>query len=592
MSDRSLYLKAARDLKGNKGQIEAYESTSHCVVVAGPGSGKTKTLTIKLARMLEEDVEPPRGLACITYSAECARELEQRLAALGLEPGRRIFIGTVHSFSLTQIIMPYAKAAKLGLPDNFRVATQYQRSAALEKAFNQTIGGSENPENWRLSMSVHRTSVLNRSSQAWTQQAQLSPLVIAYEAALRAQGVIDFEDMPLIALRALREHKWIQRALLAKYPILAVDEYQDLGVALHRMVLGLCFHTGIRLFAVGDADQSIYGFTGAHPELLEEIAEREDVQKVHLRLNYRCGSRIVEASEYALGEERGYSAPDDAAEGIIYFHGRTGSYENHADYLFKTLLPQILARNSELKLGQIAVLYPAAWLGNIIANAAQQHNIGFIRSDGNALYPRSNKLMRWLESCAIWCCNGWKTGSPRFAKLLSEAYGLFGEVLTSEDKKSAFQTRLIESLWSRRNSNTNIHNWLTELRDDFVSELAQQTRMGPDDLDTLNKFIERTGPAGDIAGMTLGLFSGFGEGNDRINLSTLHSAKGREFSVVILFGMDEGGIPRRNPSPGALREARRLFYVGFTRAESELHLFYTQSKCSRFVEEVKNRLEQ
>src|SRR6202030_1129271 len=168
---------------------------------------------------------------------------------------------------------------------------------------------------WRLRMDNHRRSILNRSSVEWrTTDRQLSQLVEAYEGQLRRRGLIDFDDMPLLALRALREHKWLRRALLAKYPILAVDEYQDLGRALHRMVMGLCFRTGMRLFAVGDVDQSIYGFTGAHPELLQQVAKRDDVEEVRLKLNYRCGSRIVIASEYALGEERGYEAPEDAAE--------------------------------------------------------------------------------------------------------------------------------------------------------------------------------------------------------------------------------------------------------------------------------------
>jgi superfamily I DNA/RNA helicase len=97
---------------------------------------------------------------------------------------------------------------------------------------------------------------------------------------------------------------------------------------------------------------------------------------------------------------------------------------------------------------------------------------------------------------------------------------------------------------------------------------------------------------GDVQDMTLGLFSGFGEGNDRINLSTLHSAKGREFAVVVLFGMDDGRIPRNGAGATELREARRLFYVGFTRAESELHLMYTAAQQSRFIQEVQRRLEE
>src|SRR3546814_5741268 len=96
-------------------------------MLAGPGSGKTKTLTVKLARMLGEDVEAPRGIACITLNNECARELENRLDALGVDSGGRVFIGTVHSFSLTQILLPYARPAGLGLAADFAVATLKQR---------------------------------------------------------------------------------------------------------------------------------------------------------------------------------------------------------------------------------------------------------------------------------------------------------------------------------------------------------------------------------------------------------------------------------------------------------------------------------
>lgn len=83
---------------------------------------------------------------------------------------------------------------------------------------------------------------------------------------------------------------WLRNALSAKFLVLAVDEYQNLGRALHQMVIGLCFHSGMRLLAVGDADQSIYGFIGAYPELLQKLSERADVETVVFGLNYRCGS--------------------------------------------------------------------------------------------------------------------------------------------------------------------------------------------------------------------------------------------------------------------------------------------------------------
>src|SRR5882724_1211093 len=106
----------------------------------------------------------------------------------------------------------------------------------------------------------------------------------------------------------IQAHPWIQQALQARFPILFIDEYQDLGHALHELVLKLCFEAGIRLFAVGDGDQSIYAFAGANPDLLRSLAERDDVRDIHLRLNYRSGTKIIDASIAALGEEREYEA--------------------------------------------------------------------------------------------------------------------------------------------------------------------------------------------------------------------------------------------------------------------------------------------
>ena len=95
------YLDAAQELRRNPQQWAAYRSKGNCVVLAGPGSGKTKTLTLKVARLLSEEIHEKRGVACITYNNECVRELENRFEVLGIESGRRVFIGTLHSFSLT-----------------------------------------------------------------------------------------------------------------------------------------------------------------------------------------------------------------------------------------------------------------------------------------------------------------------------------------------------------------------------------------------------------------------------------------------------------------------------------------------------------
>lgn len=116
------YLNAAEDLRENPGQWKAYNCEGNCVVLAGPGSGKTKTLTIKVARMLAEEVTVPRGIACLTYNSECVHELKRKLMNLGVQEDNNIFIGTVHSFCLQVILLPYGKLAGVALPYPFNVA--------------------------------------------------------------------------------------------------------------------------------------------------------------------------------------------------------------------------------------------------------------------------------------------------------------------------------------------------------------------------------------------------------------------------------------------------------------------------------------
>ena len=339
-------------------------------------------------------------------------------------------------------------------------------------------------------------------------------------------------------------------------------------------------------------DQSIYGFTGANPALLQRLSERDDVETVSLRLNYRCGSRIVTASQYALGEERGYEAPEGAVEGTVYFHPLNGNYDAQATYVFDTLLPEAMARIPNLQLGDVAILYPAAWIGDSVSVAAQARGYGKIRADGNAIYPRSSRLMRWLEQCGTWCCDGWKSGNPRFSRIVSEGYRIFSEAIPSEDAQLDFQRTLLRLLWGRRDSTLSLHDWLSSLRQELLRDLFAGSRTLADECDTLDTFILRTAAGGASEELTLGQFCGHGEGNNRINLTTLHSSKGREFRLVVMFGMDNGRLPRNNPSEREMREARRLFYVGFTRAEEEIHIVCNNKNPSPFVIELAERLDE
>ena len=181
----SAYLKAAEDFRDNPGQWAAYESTGHCVVLAGPGSGKTKTLTVKLARMLAEDVKDPRGIACITYSNECARELRRRLQELGIEESNRVFIGTIHSFSLKNVVAPFAATAGMQLPQPIKVATQEEQRRAFERAVTHVLGSSAQAHQFTVPINAYRRTHLDRNAADWNDYPDFAAVIVDYETRLR-----------------------------------------------------------------------------------------------------------------------------------------------------------------------------------------------------------------------------------------------------------------------------------------------------------------------------------------------------------------------------------------------------------------------
>ena len=237
--------------------------------------------------------------------------------------------------------------------------------------------------------------------------------------------------------------------------------------------------------------------------MLQQLAARGDVEVVRLRLNYRCGSNIVTASTYALGDHRDYAAPEGASQGTIFFHPLDGTRRQQADYLFTMISPQIRARVPDLKPGDVAVLYSTAAIGDMVHEAAVDAGFETLRTDGNAIYPRSNKLLRWLESCAAWCCGGGQTGNPRFYKVLSDGCRYFGEVIATESQRLQFQQKLIAVLWAHRDAVSSLYDWLSAIRTEVLNEFAAGTRTLQDDFDVLTAFTERTSPTGNLDSMTL-----------------------------------------------------------------------------------------
>jgi len=591
---------AAEGLRKNEGQWKAYESEGNCVILAGPGSGKTKTLTIKMARMLAEDVRPPRGIACITYNNQCARELRRRLADLGVEDGKRTAIGTLHSFCLQHIVLPYARLAGIAVPEPLKVAVVDERDKCWAAAVEAIKGVDEPPRNWIFRCDVYRRTHLDRDKPEWYGDYEdVAKIIEAYENALLADGLMDFDAMVLTGLRLVEQHEWVRKALRARFPILVVDEYQDLGHALHRIVLCLCFQANVRLVAVGDPDQSIYGFTGAEPALLQDLAKRDGIEPVELQLNYRCGPTIIQASEAALGEARGFESGSDEV-GTLDIHSRPQGLQDQAVFICDSIIPAVLGRREGRRLGDIAVLYRSQYDGNVISQAVEDRGWEFIRIDQGSPYPRSPVIF-WLEDCAAWCAGGWKSGSPRLSELVW-TWLRFNESVKSDAGRRQLQRSLVKFLYSSRVPDQPLRDWLFEFRAECLDGPLQQEPRLRDDNAAVVKLAAVCAADARLTGFTVSAFGGQGGSKTHLNLMTLHSAKGLEFDVVVMMALEEGKLPDyRSDTDAKLREDRRLFYVGLTRARHEVHLVYSgwyenrygrrfSNGASRFVTEVRNSL--
>ena len=409
-------------------------------------------------------------MACITYNAECARELRARLEQLGVYESRSVFIGTVHSFCLKRVVIPYSTLAGLDLPHDLRVALVSEQASLFEEVSAEVSPG-EHPAALRTRAEEYRRTHLERDGAEWHEDEQLAAIVAGYEEMLRAEGMIDFDDMVLIGLKLIESHQWVRRALYARFPVIVVDEYQDLGVPLHRIVGKLCFGGGSRLFAVGDPDQSIYGFTGARPELLRSLADSPCVESISLPFNYRSGATIVQAAEIALGERRGYEARGGSA-GTVDFHKRPEGIEDQAEYICAEAIPSALDRVDGLQLGDVAVLYLDRSDGDVIARTASHHSYATMRVDGGAPYRRT-PLTRWLEDCCAWCAGGWRVGAPRLTSLLAAWASITG-MRIGDPEWHELKVRLLRVLLAHRKPELSLQEWLAAVRRGFPGPLPQE----------------------------------------------------------------------------------------------------------------------
>lgn len=564
---------AMAELSTNPEQWEAFHYNGHCVVLAPPGSGKTKLLTTKAVWLANNALEQGRSLACITLTNPAAAELRSRIRHLGQPVGHIVNVGTVHSFAWSYIVRPFATAA--GFPDwsRYKLAPRQVAEAALTEAIRRVFDPADDAR--FVDSTIRRNRKLCLTEEQWVAAgSSVREAAIEYERLLREAGYVDFDGVVAMAVRLVEEHAFVRTVLHARYPYLMVDEYQDLAPGLHRIVTSLVFDGEMTtLFAVGDPDQAIYGWTGTRPELLFELAARDDVHRVDLRINYRCGALIAETARRILGT--------DETTAVTMRSGGSVSARCEADGLTaqaKHIAGRILRLHSDgAPLHEIAVLAPLNDDCDEVAQVLRRHGVPV------AWRPTTygqTPLTMTLEAFAAWASSGREGSGYKLGELLDQ-WEQLGDPRTQRANAADVVSKLLTTPAAASASE------LVEAIVGLLESDGALLNLRSDDSDELLRMRIALGPAGAMSGYTVHDLGRLRLRDGRVELSTMSSSKGLEFDHVFIAALEEGKLPHFSSIRGSAEweEDRRKFYVSFTRARESVEVLYSgwyEGKWGRF----------
>lgn len=563
--------KKLQEISEDDMQFAAYKAVNNTVVIAGPGSGKTTVLTLKVMQLLAEMIYPPRGLACLTYSTEAVREFKSRLVKLGLEKRKNVFLGTVHSFCLSEIITPFAALyPQYKIPLPIRIISEAEKN----RLFN-----SQNYEGTPKLIDVdkERTRNIKGISRVAIESYDIAlKAAISFEELLIQNGYLDFISMVKKSVELIKNESYVRKALEAKYPWIIVDEYQDLGKPLHELILTLLNLTRIKVFAVGDADQSIYDFQGAAPDYLIELSQRQDVSCIHLKNNYRSSQTIVDASEYVLKSSRGYIASGKLRD----YHAKLEFIEcsRGMDEQYERVIEQISRFHTEgIPYHEIAVLVGNNKQVTELAQECSRQNIpAYIARQTFRL----TDLIIWIQNCAKWVSD---KCSVSFDEICSTWKSFISQKrIISEDDYFLLKRTIFQTLTASKVYKDNLSEWLCYLDKEvgIVSAFTASERY-PDEIDNYNKLLE-TARSHDTQ-LTIKFLTRLGIPENQVVLTTRHSSKGLEFDVVILLGMEKDSFPSYyDNTPRKLAEARRLCFVSVSRARKACILIRSKNLQNQY----------
>ena len=614
----------------NAAQLKAISHTDGpCMVLAGPGSGKTTVITYRVRGLIRSGVAEPKHILVVTFTRAAANEMKERFLKLcgndgedGTERAEAVNFGTFHSvfFGMLRMHRKFSGDSLL---------TESEKIRLVEEVFRALHYDTENGRDVMISLLSEISSVKNNllSAKEFTSAVpgiSFQEVFALYEKKARSLGKIDFDDMMTETLRMLREEPKILEFWRDRFRYILVDEFQDINPLQYEIMRMLAAPRN-NIFVVGDDDQSIYRFRGARPEIMLNFGkDYPRSERILLDVNYRSGKGIVTPATALIRHNRKRYEKKIRADRKEKGTVEIRRFPNEVEEARETAAEILKLREGKLPLHEIAVLYRTNSCARPVAEALMDAKIPFVSKD------RMQNLFRHFVCGPVFAMLNWTRGDRtrgNFLKFMNcpvrfirrddlkhemiDLEALKAQYVASQDRqwmaeKIAWLQYQLDFLARTRTPFAMVNYIRKSMEyDRHVTDDAEKRQSDPKELlgvlDELQASATPFETVADwyahIADYTRELDRQDGARNvdlsNRVFLSTLHGAKGLEFDTVFILDVNEKILPHEKSSgQDAIEEERRMFYVGMTRAIRTLKIYSAsehygkKTDPSRFLREL------
>jgi DNA helicase II / ATP-dependent DNA helicase PcrA len=606
----------------------------HALILAGAGSGKTRVLTTRIAWLIKGGRVTPAGVLAVTFTNKAAREMLTRVGAMMTVNPRGMWIGTFHGLC-NRMLRAHAREA--GLPAAFQILDSQDQLAAIKRLLKGMNVDEERfpPREVQYFINGNKEEgVRGRDVPPGDDNTRrFAELYTAYDEQCQREGVVDFSELLLRSFELLNRNEILREHYGRRFRHILIDEFQDTNRLQYRWLKLIGRHSF--LFAVGDDDQSIYTFRGANVGNMADF-EREFKVKhvVRLEQNYRSHGNILDAANALIANNRnrlGKNLWTSAGKGepVRVFEGESDNDE--ARWIVGEV--QSLAREGT-RLSQVAVLYRSNAQSRVVEHALFSQGIPYRVYGGLRFFERA-EIKHALAYLRLLATPDDDSSFLRVANFPPRGIGARTMEQLQDSAKQAGVSlyKAVEGNAKAAQFRQLIENLRTETQGLPLAELVEVAiarsglvehykteREGADRIENLAELVtaaatfteeERVSESGEAvdpltaflthAALEAGEHQA-GEGQEALQMMTVHSAKGLEFDVVFITGLEEGLFPHEQSAMerDGLEEERRLAYVAITRARNRLYLSHAQTRMlhgqtrynipSRFLEELPPQL--